>query len=524
MSLENKLSQISNKIRENKENESKKIQEENLEPIRLNIKNIEKTKFQLGLIFNSLKLKSGKDSGSGMREYSIKADNEFKGENTRLDKLINKNQEALKTIGIENKDQLLENSDFSEDEEIISYKKAKEQKENLELSDSALRKKLLSLGINIDQENFSYDLAEKVLQEKIEQVNKELTLEKAKTPEGKEQLKEELLQYFDKKIPSFSFAKGKYFDNYNRNYNLNLGGYNSIEFTENKITRGDTPGSFSMGEWREIEEKYPYDVIRGVMVEIFEKRVANASYSFDLSGSYDKETRELKEYKEMIQLKFLPMAKDMIVRRFRNDELRYKAEIQGLGNISNIKDIENLIDSSKSNKIEAENIFNEISKIEAELSGEEVILNGKCIEVVSAKEEYNKFTKETDEKTKRLKDVIWEIQELETNKPKIFGKDKWSNNLNELKKEKGELEKRTDNKWVQEENNKLYKKAYLYIPTKEYSKIDKLVKEQSSVKGNPREVFNNLKVKLREIIDKEIPESLLKLNEEFNDLKETKQI
>ena len=73
--------------------------------------------------------------------------------------MINKNQEALKTIGVENKDQLLENSDFSEDEEVISYKKSKGQKENLELSDSALKERLLSLGMTIDQENFSYDFS-----------------------------------------------------------------------------------------------------------------------------------------------------------------------------------------------------------------------------------------------------------------------------------------------------------------------------------------------------------------------------
>lgn len=523
MSLENKLSKLSNEIRENKENESKKLQEEKLEPVRLKIKELKKTKFQLELVLGSLKLKSGKDFVIGMREYSTKTENEFKKENTQLDNLINKNQEVLKTIGIESKDQLLENSDFANDEEIINYKKSKAQKEDLGLSDSAFKNRLSTLGIDIDQEKFSYDLIEKTLEEKIEQMNKELALEKAKTPEGKEDLKQELIQYFNKEIPSFSFSKAKNFDHYNKNYVLDLGGSNRIEFDQNRIIRGDTPGSFSAEEWEKIEGKYPYDIIREAMKEVFEKKVGSSSYPYDLSESHDRETKELKEYKEMVQSRFLPMAKDMIDIRFRNSELRYKAKIQGLGtDIRSIKDIENIIKNLESDKKEAERILQEIIRIETELPNEKVILSGISIEVPSALKEYNEFKKETDEKTKRLKDVLWEIQKLETNKPKIFGKEKWNSSLNELNQEKGELEKRTDRKWIQEENNKLYKKIYYYVPTKEYSKIEKIVKEQPKTQGNSKEIFSGLKVKLNDIANKEIPESTLKLYEEFGDLMEKK--
>ncbi|OIO29637.1 hypothetical protein COX93_02890 [Candidatus Nomurabacteria bacterium CG_4_10_14_0_2_um_filter_30_12] len=522
MSLENKLSQLSSKIRENKEKESKKLQEEKLEPIRFKVKEIEKVKSQLELILGSLKLKSGKDSGMGMREYSTKTENNFKKENTQLDSLINKNQEALKTIGVENKDQLLENSDFTNDEEIINYKKSKTQKENLELSDLALKDRLLSFGINID-ENFSYDSAEKVLNKKIEQIENELALEKAKIPEGKQELKEELIQYLEKKIPSFSFSKAKNFDHYNnKNYVLNLGGYNNIEFSESRILRFNTPGSFSMGEWQKLEEKYPYDVIREAMKEIFEKKVANASYSFDISGSYDRETKEMKEYKDMIKSKFLPIAENMLNVRFRNDELRYKAKIQGLGNVSNITYIERIIQKIESDKDEAKKTLSGIIQIENELPNEEVVLSGVYLEVTSALKEYNKFVKETEEKEKRLKEVISEIEKLEMNKPKLFGKEKWNDNLNTLKKEREELEKRTDKKWYQEENNKLYKKAYFYIPTKEYSSVEKIVKEQPKIQANSKEIFNDLKIKLNEIANKEVPESALNLYKEFSDLIEKK--
>lgn len=149
-----------------------------------------------------------------------------------------------------------------------------------------------------------------------------------------------------------------------------------------------------------------------------------------------------------------------------------------------------------------------------------MILKGPNVEIVSAKQEYDHFINETNEKRKKIKDVSLEIQRLKTNKPKLFGKEKWSSSLGELNKEREELEKRTDDKWVREENNKLYRKAYFFISTKQYSNIEKIVEKQPMVRGDSQEIFNNLKTKLREIIDKEIPETLSKLNEEFKDLKE----
>ena len=90
MSLENKLSKLSNKVREDNENKSKKDQEERLEPIRLKIKAIEKIRFEHELILESLRLKTDKDTGVGMREYSEGVKNDFKRKDTQLVDLVSK--------------------------------------------------------------------------------------------------------------------------------------------------------------------------------------------------------------------------------------------------------------------------------------------------------------------------------------------------------------------------------------------------------------------------------------------------
>ncbi len=515
MSLEKKLSEISNQIKEKEAKENKKLQEEKLAPIRLKIKELEEIKFQLELVLGSLNLNSKEKNGQGMKEYSIETERKFENEDNQIDNLINKNQEALESIGIKSKDQLLENEDFSEDEEIIDYKKAKENKEGLELSDLALKDKLLALGINIG-EDLSYELAEKLLQEKIEQVDKELALEKGKTPEGQEELKEELIQYFDKKIPNSSFSKDKDYSFYNKKYVLDLGrDYSNIVFNENEIERFYIMNDST--ERQKIEERYPYNIIREAMTKVLRNKINNASYSYGLSGSYDRETPELEEFKNMVKSKFLPMFEKKLNRQLRENELRYEAKIQGFY-FDNIEDVKRRIELIESNKKEAEILLNEISKIEAKLPNEKVIFNGAYVKVPSAIEKQSEFQKETNEKEKRLEEVKFEIENLERNKPKIFGKEKWNSNLNTLKQERGKLIKRTDREWYNEENNKLYEKAYFYIPVKEYSIFEKILREQPGIQCNSKEVFKELKTKIEEIKNEEVPEALLKLYKEFSDL------
>jgi len=529
MSLENKLFKLSSEFRKNKEEENKKLQEEELKPIRLKTEELKEKKFQLELILGSLSLESKKESsGIGMKEYSTKTENKFKEENILLDKLINKNQEVLKTIGIENKDHLLENPDFAEDEEIISYKKSKAQKEELGLSDSALKEKLLSLGITIDQENFSYDLVEKKLEEKIEQVDKELALEKAKTPEGKEELKEELTQYLFKKMSTIDFSIKKnsglyYFD---KSYVLNLGRHDSANFRflrEGCYVEKDDLNFDFIENWKNLEEKYPYDVIREAMKKTLKEKTNNTLQRHStLRGSSYEEIEESKEFKEIVQPKILSMTESLIETKLRKKELIYKAKIQGLGNISSIESIEYFIKNLKSDKEDAVMALHEIKMIENKLPNEEVILDRSSIRVLSGLKKYDEISEEIKEKKERLKNVLQEIRQLEIKKPIIFGRKEWESNLDKLTKEKKELEKRTSDEWTKKESDELYKKTYLYIQTKEFSNIGKIIENEPSIRGNSKEIFNSLKLKLNDIANKEVPKHVVELYNEFKDLKEKK--
>jgi len=66
--------------------------------------------------------------------------------------------------------------------------------------------------------------------------------------------------------------------------------------------------------------------------------------------------------------------------------------------------------------------------------------------------------------------------------------------------------------------NKLLNKVYYNISTRQYSDVEKLVKENKIIKGKPDEIFKELRVKLNEMINQKVPESIIKLSNEYKDL------
>jgi hypothetical protein len=333
-------------------------------------------------------------------------------------------------------------------------------------------------------------------------------LGKTKKSESEEELKIKLIEYLNKKIPDFSFHQADNFSNYNKNYILDLGDYNRIEFNENRILRGGTPGCFSPEEWKKLEETYSYDFIRETMEKIFEEKVIVALDSFIVPGQNDDQT---KKFKDMVQIKFLPMAKRMIDLTLRHKELKYKAQIQGLDNIGNIRDLEILIKKLEFDKQEAQRILNEIEQIENEIPNEKIIFNGIFITIPSYVKKYNEFRQESEKKRKQLEDIESKITKLEKNKPLFYGKKKWNDDLAELNEEKEILKKQTNINKIQQESGRLYKKAYLYIPNTESSK------GQPKPIGDSMIDLNNLKKRLKDIINQDT-ELTLQLRTEFSDL------
>lgn len=287
MSLQEKLSKISQNLQETKAETEKKTQEKELEPIRLRIKELENQKNQLDLVKGSLELKSSDKTGKGMREYSKETDDQAKKESTRLDTLIDKNKEALQTIGVENKDQLVENQEFAEEPEVVSYKKAKEETANLEISDNSLKEKLKTLGVNTDEENFSYDSAEKALAEKLQSVEGELLQEKLKTPEGKEEAVETIAKNLEKTLPKTAFSQ----DEKTKEYKFSVGSSydeKNISITNDKATFKEWYNAKLLPEnIKDLESKYGKEIVQTALKKSYDTKVEKAFEDFDSSKEYN---------------------------------------------------------------------------------------------------------------------------------------------------------------------------------------------------------------------------------------------
>lgn len=694
MSLQEKLSKISQNLQETKAETEKKSQEKELEPIRSRIKELENQKNQLDLVKGSLELKSGEKTGKGMKEYSKETEEQAKKESTRLDTLIDKNKDALQTMGVENKDQLVENQEFAEEPEVVSYKKAKEETADLKMADSSLKEKLKTLGVNTDEENFSYDSAEKALTEKIQSVEGELLQEKLKTPEGKEEAIEVLSKNLEKNIAQVIFSKdGKTGAEV---LSLNRGDSKITISGEKTKFEGWRNAKLLPDEMSVLEKTYGAEVVKEAIRKAYENKIqasfdesdkesknidkalkedleraspekgseANKAFrefqnlanifkttlkekaeelkakgvdfnpnyvqnyggdyeKYAMLGEYDTDNQlveqtmrnsqtypprlnfdALKEYTEkrieqikeltedikkletqddinkftrgensgigkahknilytkfdgvkrpqyyaneqsweqtkvkgLMQFKSYEEAKTYFEKKSlerettkqklvqnletgieaqqKSKELRKEIETQNFG--GGINDVENEVSRIEKNKQEALTLMSELIKLESELPNEEVILNGSEIKVPSVGKQLEQLRKDRETEEQNLKNLKQKISNHESNKPKLFGKDKWEKDLTEFRQEQKDLEEKI-RKMSNEDYSALSKKYTFRIPTQQYSAVEKLVSEQKYVQGNSKEIFNNLRTQLNEVISRKAPESVITLNKEYKDL------
>lgn len=206
-SLEARLAKISHETKTNREAEEKDAQEKELEPVRDRIKELEAQKYQFEILKGSLDIKSDKESGKGMKEGAAEAKANLGDESKKLDELMEKYKDAIEVLGIKDRDQFLDNAEFADAPEVIKYKQAKEDMEIFKLSDSKLEKKLAGLGINIGEEGLNYESAEALLSEKMEATDRELLVEKLKTPEGREEAVDLAAEQIAKMLPAAHLEK-----------------------------------------------------------------------------------------------------------------------------------------------------------------------------------------------------------------------------------------------------------------------------------------------------------------------------
>ncbi|MFZ4632029.1 MAG: hypothetical protein ACOYL8_02355 [Patescibacteria group bacterium] len=207
MALKDKLGALTQKVETEKQEKKSVEQTAELKPVRANIKKLDKEKKSLEILKGSLDFEDINNPADheGMKDYALNTDKKIKKEDSQLEGLMNEHKEALASVGVETKEQLMTNPEFSEEEEVVNYKKALKRGEGLKLSDDKLKEKLAEFGIEIDDEKFSYERASQQIGKKLELVNQELTQEKLKTPEGKEEFIGLLAEEFSKETGNFMY-------------------------------------------------------------------------------------------------------------------------------------------------------------------------------------------------------------------------------------------------------------------------------------------------------------------------------
>jgi hypothetical protein len=278
MSLQEKLSRFAKNLQETKAETERQDLEGQLEPIRAKIEELENEKYKLELVRNSLGLHSGEKVGKGMREYSEDINEQVKKESTNLDTLVDKNREVLQAMGIESKDQLVEDEEFSKESEIVNYKKAKGESADLVVADDSLKEKLKTLGVSIDENNFSYDSVESALAERLQSLEQEILQEKLKTPEGKESVVETLSKDLEGVIPQMSVSKDD--ENAIQSFDLAQGRGKITTLGEVRFEGWDRV-KLLPEEMAALEETYGEEVVKAALLKAYDNKVGLAFESFD---------------------------------------------------------------------------------------------------------------------------------------------------------------------------------------------------------------------------------------------------
>jgi hypothetical protein len=273
LSLKEKLARISEEAKGKKAEEESKNEAKRLAPVYKHIKELEESRRQFDLIKGSLEIKTGSAEpkfggkmGLGMEEYTNETDKSVQKNEGALDSLIAENEEAMEVLGLSDQEviytlkkdskkseeptpgdiklhkrtKIAEHEDFDNTKEVVAYKKSGEQKKGLAMSDAALQKKLIKLGVEISEEDkneFSYQKIEQVVDEKIKKLDEELLSEKMKTPEGRIEAVDILAEEFAMNTGSFEIGAVSITDKNNNN------GYNQGKEDSSYVLDFKNPGN-----------------------------------------------------------------------------------------------------------------------------------------------------------------------------------------------------------------------------------------------------------------------------------------
>lgn len=255
------------------EEENKKEEDKALFPIRAHIAKLEEAKNKLQEILEI----SWKNWTEDSRE--IRGSAHSKGQH--LDALMEKHQDVLKDLGVQDREHIVANEEFTEAPEVVAYKKATEQSENLTLANDTVREELSGLGITLP-ENFTYDEVEKCVKEKRDSLDEELLAEKLKTPEGKAEAVGRIAEELKSKIPGTTLVKEKdktevtLGSGYQKaTISISKDGVKFIDWKNARLVPEEIGG---------VEKTYGADIGKEALKEAYGKNIDRAFDNFDKNG------------------------------------------------------------------------------------------------------------------------------------------------------------------------------------------------------------------------------------------------
>lgn len=516
MSLKEKLTVLSQNLETEKNNKEKAEEEELLKPTREKIKNLELSLRDLDLIKNSLEFKGDENQKDaiGMQDYAKNTNQNIEAKSSEINDLILENQEVLKKLGVENEEQLVSSPEFATDSEVIEYHKAKEQGEDLKISDTKLKERLMDLGVEFDAENFSYELAIPAIDKKIKETALELNQERIKTPEGKELVLDNLAKEFEektkklklnsiserdksidsdleKKQPDYSY----YFETERNNF--------SIEFKDEKKEVYNwhilklIPDNF-----KDMEAAYGEEIAREALEKAYQNQINNI---FSESDNHLEENENISDRENKISETIVNVVKAELTKRKIAQKLKEDENYKDYPDKNDpIYYLERKIEEIGREKEIANKFLQKIETLQLELSQkseiaeENLIFKDRDLVIPSIRKAYEDLRENLSLKEKELEEKEREIARHKENQPKIFGKKTWQKELDELEKE-AVIIKNQYEKLKGEDLSLLWKKAHYFMDEKSlFSSTGKIIKEYSA-EGKITEIFNELKDKLTEI-------------------------
>lgn len=521
MSLREKFSVIKENLDEEKAAEeavkNKKeleIQNKELAPVRARIKKLENDRKLMIIISGSLEVGQKRGEGLGMKDYAVRTSQKLESETKHIDNLLAENEEVVNSLGIKNREDLLAKPEFAADEEVLSYKEARSQAEDLKLSDEALKQKLSELGIAIEDKEFSYEKAAAELSERINEIDLEILQEKTKTPEGRLEALEGLTEKIVKSLPEMGIEPGESRDAIkviiNRQNGKNFVLYNKQDYQGRK-TYFDPSLIFWLNpkEVKELEKNFEPELVQEAL---------KSAYYIKIEEITEKYKSEYEDDKINVMGKSLvDDTKKARIKQFIDQSLEAKQVYEKLlaeylkenpaEKYFSIDSVKYLMSHINDNRAAAQSaIANELYKIKKEFpENTKISLHKEFIyfpEILDKVEEVEKKKQEKEEEVKKIRN---QISEQRKNEPKIFGKKKWNEELSNLENQKNEIEEEI--KKIQHDRYQLVNKSQMNLE----KRID--IGGQNDISGTVEEIEEYLK----EIVNTEIPKNILNSYNEYNE-------